>query len=220
MSKENWTLIPENARVRYTAIGRGGRNCGEYFATFVNHRSIIPSESERRLLPEGRTSFKTVNEWATAVRKMLLERMGLASAAINIWDDPRVTFEDANGDWKKFNTIRVAAQEVVAVEAPAEVQEVQEVQEPPAEVQEALPLPETDDVMQVVHSALKKVSRRASIAVATAQVAVQEADALRAELAEANRRASVAEAAHERVKEMLREMAQMAADLVQMAEEV
>jgi len=217
MSKENWTLIPENARVRYTAIGRGGRNCGEYFATFVNHRSIVPSESERRLLPEGRTSFKTVNEWATAVRKMLLERMGLASPAINIWDDRRVTFEDANGDWKKFNTIRVAAQEVVAVEAPAQVQEVQE---PPAELHEAPPLPETDDVMQVVHSALKKVSRRASIAVATAQVAVQEADALRAELAEANRRASVAEAAHERVKEMLREMAQMAADLVQMAEEV
>lgn len=213
MSKENWTLIPENARVRYTASGRGGRNCGEYFATFVNHRSIVPSESERRLLPEGRTSFKSVNEWATAVRKMLLERMGLASAAINIWDDPRVTFEDANGDWKKFNTIRVAVQEVVAVEAPAQVQEVQKEEEAP-------PLPETDDVMQVVHSALKKVSRRASIAVATAQVAVQEADALRAELAEANRRASVAEAAHERVKEMLREMAQMAADLVQMAEEV
>jgi len=213
MSKENWTLIPENARVRYTAIGRGGRNCGEYFATFVNHRSIVPSESERRLLPEGRTSFKTVNEWATAVRKMLLERMGLASAAINIWDDPRVTFEDANGDWKKFNTIRVAAQEVVAVEAPAQVQEVQKEEEAP-------PVPETDDVMQVVHSALKRVSRRASIAVATAQVAVQEADALRAELAEANRRACVAEAAHERVKEMLREMAQMAADLVQMAEEV
>lgn len=213
MSKENWTLIPENARVRYTAIGRGGRNCGEYFATFVNHRSIVPSESERRLLPEGRTSFKTVNEWATAVRKMLLERMGLASAQINIWDDRRVTFEDANGDWKKFNTIRVAVQEVVAVEAPAQVQEVQKEEEAP-------PVPETDDVMQVVHSALKKVSRRASIAVATAQVAVQEADALRAELAEANRRASVAETAHERVKEMLREMAQMAADLVQMAEEV
>jgi len=211
MSKENWTLIPENARVRYTASGRGGRNCGEYFATFVNHRSIVPSESERRLLPEGRTAFKSVNEWATAVRKMLLERMGLASAAINIWDDPRVTFEDANGDWKKFNTIRVAAQEAVAVEAPAEA---------PVELQEAPPVPETDDVMQVVHSALKKVSRRASIAVATAQVAVQEADALRAELAEANRRASVAETAHERVKEMLREMAQMAADLVQMAEEV
>ncbi len=213
MSKENWTLIPENARVRYTAIGRGGRNCGEYFATFVNHRSIVPSESERRLLPEGRTSFKTVNEWATAVRKMLLERMGLASAQINIWDDRRVTFEDANGYWKKFNTIRVAVQEVVAVEAPAQVQEVQKEEEAP-------PVPETDDVMQVVHSALKKVSRRASIAVATAQVAVQEADALRTELAEANRRASVAETAHERVKEMLREMAQMAADLVQMAEEV
>ena len=213
MSKENWTLIPENARVRYTAIGRGGRNCGEYFATFVNHRSIVPSESERRLLPEGRTSFKTVNEWATAVRKMLLERMGLASAQINIWDDRRVTFEDANGDWKKFNTIRVAVQEVVAVEAPAQVQEVQKEEEAP-------PVPEADDVMQVVQSALKKVNRRASIAAATAQVAVQEADALRTELAQANRRASVAEAAHERVKEMLREMAQMAADLVQMAEEV
>jgi type IV secretory pathway VirB10-like protein len=142
------------------------------------------------------------------VRKQLLERMGGASAEINIWGDSRVTFQDANHEWKPFNSIRVP----VAVEAPPAPPELQE--------EEAPPVPETDDVMQVVHSALKKVSRRASIAVATAQVAVQEADALRAELAEANRRASVAEAAHERVKEMLREMAQMAADLVQMAEEV
>jgi len=210
---ENWNLIPENTRVRYQARGRGGRNCGDYYATLVNQHSVIPSDSEMRLLPGGRTSFKSMNQWATAVRKMLLERMGLASAAINIWDDPRVTFQDANNEWKPFNSIRVP----VAVEAPPAV-----VVEAPPEVQEeeAPPVPEADDVMQVVQSALKKVNRRASIAAATAQVALQEADALRAELAQANRRASVAEAAHERVKEMLREMAQMAADLVQMAEEV
>lgn len=216
MSKENWNLIAENTRVRYQARGRGGRNCGDYYATLVNQHTVIPSESEMRLLPGGRTSFKSMNQWATAVRKMLLERMGLASAYINIWDDARVTFQDANNEWKPFNSIRVP----VAVEAPPAV--VVEAPPAPPEVQEeeAPPVPEADDVMQVVQSAIKKVNRRASIAAATAQVAVQEADALRAELAQANHRASVAEAAHQRVKEMLREMAQMAADLVQMAEEV
>ena len=113
----NWSMIPKGNALFFSVENKTNVVAKED-ATFMDAKTIVPKD--KNLLPTGKTSFASINAWATACLKKHLAALGRQTASVNVYDkNSGISYKNAAGAFVPLNTIQTIVRATAAAPAPA-----------------------------------------------------------------------------------------------------
>ena len=100
----DWGLIPVDSDLLFSLENKT-TVVGKEMASFKDAKTIIPKD--KTLLPEGKSSFGSINAWATACLKKYLTVLGRKTPSINVYEKKSgLSFKNAEGVFVSLSTIQ------------------------------------------------------------------------------------------------------------------